>query len=356
MALPSRQTIRDRWNATEPWNDNPTFFEDQQATYERLDKQFNADGRLTPGERRRLRRWRRRATVAGNMARQRAGGPGGGDIGAEPEFDQSAYDLMFNVLKDYGLESLGGRLKELVEGGVIDQASITLALQDSQEWKTRFAGNEALKNAGLPVYPVAQYLATEQAMAQVMKNAGVPQGFYDDPADFAKFIGASVSAAELQERVNAWSDLSRRQDPAITAQLKSMGMSDGDLLAFMMDPKRAAPLIQRKYQTALVGAAARRTGLVADNRYAERLAGMGITEQQAQAGYSLISENLGATQRLGEFYGDRYGQRDFESEVFEGDGDSTRKRKRLASQERAAFSGSSGIQRGSLNQSSTGQY
>ena len=111
-----------------------------------------------------------------------------------------------------------------------------------------------------------------------------------------------------------------------------------------------------KYKTALIGAAARRTGLTANNAYAERLAGMGITEEQAQAGYAVISENLGAVDKLGEIYGLDYSQGDFEAEVFEGDGEATRKRKRLASQERAAFSGSSGVTSGSLSQSTAGQF
>src|SRR5690606_434666 len=105
---------------------------------------------------------------------------------------------------------------------------------------------EKLRAAGLPVLSPAEYLATERSYAQVMKNYGLPKGFYDDPADFAGFIGGSVSASELQERVQSYSDLANREDPAIKAQLRAMGMNDGDLLAFYMDPTRANPLIRKK--------------------------------------------------------------------------------------------------------------
>lgn len=290
-----------------------------------------------------------------------SGGGGGGTPAPGPEseplpvkFNQSAYDLMAGLLQQYGLGSLAGRLRQLISDGITDQASLTLALQDTNEWRQRFSGNEALRQKGLPVLTVAEYLATERSYAQIMKNYGLPQGFYDDPDDFGKFIGNNVSASELQSRVQAYSDLANREDSAITDQLKSMGLGKGDLIAFMMDPERANPLIQRKAKTALVGAAARRVGLDAGN--AERLAELGVTEQQAVAGFAVISENLDDVDRLGEIYGVDYDQGDFEAEIFEGDGKAARKRKRLASQERAAFSGSSGVSRGSLGQSTAGQF
>lgn len=269
---------------------------------------------------------------------------------------QSAYDMMLATLRDYGLQSLASRLSQLVVDGITDQAQLTLELQDSPEWKKRFAGNEALRQKGLPVLSVAEYLAVERSYAQIMKNYGLPGGFYDDPADFADWIGNSVSPNEVQQRVQTYSDLVKRDDPAVKAQLRSMGFSEGDLLAYTMDPKKAQPLIQQKYQTTLIGAAARRAGVATGNDYAQSLADRGVSEQQAIQGFGMISESLGDMERLGDIYGEDYSQRDFEKEVFEQDGASTKKRKRLASQERAAFSGQSGTGRGSLGQDTAGQY
>jgi hypothetical protein len=269
---------------------------------------------------------------------------------------QSAYAYMAQLLNQYGLGSLTGALQNLINGGTLDEASITLALQETPEWKTRFAGNEQLRAAGLPVLSVGEYLATERQYAQIMKNYGLPEGFYDDPSDFAGFMGKSVSANELNQRMTAWSDLAHRQDPAIKEQLRGMGIADGDLTAYMMDPTRAMPLIQQKYQQALVGAAARRNGLNSNNDRTQHLVELGITEQQAIQGYGLIAENLTDSQRTGSIYGEDISQADMEAEVFEQDGAATKKRKRLASRERAAFSGSSGVGQGSLTRGSGGSY
>ncbi|MDP9820484.1 hypothetical protein [Nocardioides massiliensis] len=259
------------------------------------------------------------------------------------DWNQSAYDVMRQMLDQYGLGSLSSVLRKLIERGITDQASVMLELQNTAEWKQRFAGNEMLRQRGLGVLTPAEYLAVERSYAQVLRNYGLPEGFYDDPSDFAGFIGNQVSAAELQQRAQAYSDLANREDSAIKDQLRAMGMGQGDLLAYMMDPNRAAPLIQRKYQTVLLSAAARRQNLGVDEEYAGRLAELGVTEGDAIRGYGSIKAGLHTFQTLGDIYGSTFDQRDYEQEVFEADGQSARKRHGLASQERAAFSGRSGL-------------
>lgn len=272
------------------------------------------------------------------------------------ESQQSAFDILNNMLTQYGLGSLTGTLKNILLSGITDQNQISLQLQSTNEWKTRFAGNEMLRQKGLPVLDVAQYLSVEQSYAQVLKNYGLPAGFYDDPADFAKFIGNSVSANELQQRAQMYADVARREDPALKDQLSAMGLSQGDLLAYMMDPTRATPLIQQKYQTALIGGAARRARITPDTAYAQHLADLGISEQQASQGYGQIASELPGEQRLGQIYNDSIAQSDLESEVFDGNGAVAAKKKRLASQERAAFSGSSGVGQGSLSRNASGSF
>lgn len=267
---------------------------------------------------------------------------------------QSAFDIMENLLQQYGLGSLTGTLKSIILNGITDQNEISIQLQQTDAWKQRFAGNEILRKKGLPELSVNQYLSVEQSYAQVMKNYGLPTGFYDDPTDFAKFIGNSVSANELQQRVQMYADVANREDPAVLKQLQSMGTSKGDLLAFMMDPTRAMPLIQQKYNSTLIGAAARRAGLTPDNTYVNHLAEMGVTEQSAAQGYGQVADEMHTAQLLGNIYHDNISQTELAQDVFENNAAAAQKRKRLASQERAAFSGTSGA--GQLHRSESGSY
>lgn len=275
---------------------------------------------------------------------------GGGLNGAQ----QGAFDQMYALLESYGLTSLAEFLKELILSGTTDAASIQLALQGTDEWKRRFAGNEMLRGNGLGVLSAAEYLSVERSYAQIMRNYGLPSGFYDDPSDFAKFIGNNVSAAELQQRVSAYSDLAMREDPQVVAQLKSMGMAQGDILAYIMDPERAAPVIQQQYKTTLLGAASRRAGYTADNKMLGQLAARGVTEDQASQGFGLVAQTMGDARTLAQVYGEDYTAADLESEVFDNNAGAAKKRKRLASQERAAFGGSAG--NAGISRSTSGSY
>ena len=281
-----------------------------------------------------------------------AGSPGSGGAGGPSAAQQSAWAYMQQILDQYGLGSLGPKVQELIGGGMTDAAQLQIELQNTNEWKVRFAGNEALRAAGLPVLSVGEYLSVERSYSQIMKNYGLPQGFYDDPSDFAKFIGSSVAPRELEQRVSAWSDLANREDPAVKAQLRAMGIADGDLIAFMMDPARAQPLIQKTYQQALLGGAARREGL--DPNGVNRLVEAGITEREAMQGFGTIGDAMPDAERLGNIYNESVSQTDLEDEVFTNSGGS--KRKRLASRERAAFQGTSGVGQGSLSRRDNGSY
>lgn len=285
-------------------------------------------------------------------------GGGGGYVegGFTDTGQQSAFDTLAQLLNQFGLGSLLPMLQSMISDGTTDASSLMLALQGSNEWKNRFAGNEGLKALGLGVLSPSEYLAVERSYQQIMRNYGLPEGFYDDPSDFAQLIGANVSPAELQSRAQMYSDLAGREDEGVMRQLQAMGLSKGDLMAYMMDPTRAMPLIQRQYEKALLGGAALNAGLnspVADKTL-DQLVAMGVTEQQARQGYGAIAEVEGEVPKISAAQGIDFSNADMEKEIFFNNGDAARKRKRLASQERASFSGSAGT--GNLTRNDAGSY
>src|SRR5213075_88659 len=89
-----------------------------------------------------------------------------------------AYLAVNALFKSYGLESLAPKIFDYVKNGYSGD-TISILLQDTKEYKARFAGNEARKKAGLPVLSPADYLATEASYKQIMQQAGLPSGFYD---------------------------------------------------------------------------------------------------------------------------------------------------------------------------------
>lgn len=263
--------------------------------------------------------------------------------------ERDAFLAVNALFKNYGLDSLAGKIFDYVKNGYSPD-TISVLLQDSAEYKQRFVGNEARKKAGLPVLSAAEYLATEAAYRQVMESAGLPKGFYDQNTDFADFIGKNVSPSEVQNRVNLAVQATSLAPPEYREALKQMGIGEGDMVAYWLDDKKALPILTKAAATAQIGAQALQQGLKFDVGYSEALAQRGITAEQASQGYSAIAAELENLNTLGSIYGQQWNQRMSEEAMFQGNARALETKRRLASQERGQFSGSAGAARGGLAQ------
>lgn len=255
--------------------------------------------------------------------------------------NRDAYAAISALFKSYGLESLAGKVYEYVKNGY-SADTVSILLQDTKEYKERFAGNELRRKAGLPVLSAGEYLATEASYRQIMQSAGLPSGFYDQTSDFNNWIGQNVSPSEIQTRVDLATQATVLANPDYKRALNQMGIQDSELTAYFLDQSKALPYIQKAASTAAIGAQALKNNLAFDQTYAESLATSGITGEQAAQGYSQIAQEAQTLGSLANIYGTTFTQREAEKSIFEGEAASTAKKKRLASQERAAFSGASG--------------
>src|SRR5690349_18371644 len=114
--------------------------------------------------------------------------------------ERDAFAAVNALFKNYGLESLASKIYDFVKNGY-SADTISILLQDTKEYKERFAGNELRIKQGLPVLSAGEYLATEASYRQIMSQAGLPSGFYDSPSDFTGWIAGNVSPSEIQQRV-----------------------------------------------------------------------------------------------------------------------------------------------------------
>ena len=261
--------------------------------------------------------------------------------------DRDAYAAITALFSSYGLESLASKVYDYVKNGYSSD-TVSILLQDTKEYKERFAGNEARKKTGLPVLSAGEYLATEASYRQIMQSAGLPAGFYDSPTDFSSWIGQNVSPTEIQSRVDLATQATILANPNYKKALNAMGIADGELTAYFLDQKKSLPFIQKAAATAQIGAAALGQDLTFDQTYAETLATSGITADQANQGYAQIAGEASTMQGLASIYGTTYSQREAEQATFQGNVGATDKRKRLASQERANFGGAAGTASGGL--------
>lgn len=255
--------------------------------------------------------------------------------------DRDAYLAITNLFRGYGLESLAPKIFDYIKNGYSGD-TITILLQDTPEYKQRFSGNEARKTAGLPVLSPAEYLSTEASYRQIMESAGLPSGFYDQPSDFTTWIGKNVSPTEIQSRVDLATQATVLSNPTYRQALNQMGISDGQLTSYFLDPTKALPYLQKSAATAAIGAEALNNGLAFDQGYAAQLASAGISQATAQQGYAQVKQNLGQYQALAGIYGGDYTQRTSEEAAFQGNADAIRRQRELIGKEAGQFSGSAG--------------
>jgi hypothetical protein len=167
-----------------------------------------------------------------------------------------------------------------------------------------------------------------------------------------------MSATELSNRVVTAVQRVQNADPAILQQLTAYyGIGSKDLVAYVLDPSQQFQKIERQVAAGEIGVAAARQGLTAGVTVAEQLASQGITQAEAQKGYSTIADILPTANKLGEIYGgqmDKYGQAEAEQEVFNGLASAQRKRQKLSETEIGTFGSSSSVSKNSFSSSKQG--
>jgi hypothetical protein len=264
---------------------------------------------------------------------------------------QSAYSLLFSEFDRYGLGTLVEPLKKFIEEG-LSPAEFTIRLRETDAYKKRFAANAQRVAKGLRALSEAEYIGTEDQYQDVMRRYGMPESYYAKgdlgvQSGFEKFLAGDVSAVELEDRIQTAQNRVVNSNPEVAKALKEFypGISNGDILAYVLDPANAIEQIKRKVTAAEIGGAAIQSGLKTGMTRAEELAAAGITKAQAQQGFQTVAEVAPRGGVLADIYRqDPYTQTTAEQEVFglAGSVDAARQRKKLTQLETAAFSGSAG--------------
>lgn len=278
---------------------------------------------------------------------------------------QSAYDILLAEFSQYGLSSLVEPLKNLIVSGP-SAAELTLALRATDAYQKRFAANAERIKKGLSALNEATYIGLEDKYQSVMRNYGLPASYYSKDTmgrqeGFEKLIANDVSATELEERVLTAQNRVLNAPAEVTTALKKFypDITNGDILAYTLDPEKGLSEIKRKVTAAEIGGAALSQGLETGVARAEELAKYGVTAATARQGYQTAAPMIQRGRQLADFYQESpYTQATAEEELFglAGAAEAGAKRKRLSSLEQASFTGRSGLTGGALSRERAGQY
>lgn len=212
--------------------------------------------------------------------------------------NETATTILTNTLKFYGLNEpeLINEIRAALANRTITGASsvdeIGIQLRESPAFQRRFAANEARRAAGKPVYSVTQTLLLESQYRKNLRDSGMPAGFYDDPTSLQNFLINDISPDEILSRVTQGYQAVRNADPTVINELKTLyNLDDGSIAAFFVDPTKAQDNILRAARAAEIGAQARKqAGIGLTAQTAEELVRQGVTEAEAQTGFTTYKQ------------------------------------------------------------------
>jgi LysM repeat protein len=278
------------------------------------------------------------------------------------------------LLSSYGIGDLSTAITDAVIKGYSSD-TIELMMQDPKgtdplavAFQTRFPANKARLAAGKAVLSPAEYLAAERSYSQVLQSYGVASLATREKMN--AFITNDISAAEVSDRVGIAVNRVRNADSATKEALALYYpmLNQADIVGAVLDPAEGLPALQRKVQIAEIGGAALAQGLKTVDSAGkltginikmgqEALASLGITKEQARAGFQQVAEVTPRAEFLSSIStGEDYTQLQAEQEAFQGLASAKRARLSLTEQEKARFGGASGVSKASLNQATRGAF
>jgi len=284
------------------------------------------------------------------------------------------------LLGSYGIGDLGDAITKAIINGYSPD-TIQLIMQDPNSndplavaFQKRFPANKVLAGQGKAVLSAGEYLAAEKRYTEIMQSYGVAG--LATRATLSDFIGNSISATEVSDRVGLAVDRVQNADSATKKMLATYYpmLNTNDIVTAMLNPKEGLPALQRKVQIAEIGGAALSQGLntsinsmsMKSALYsnvqsgalgAQQLAEFGVTKDQARAGYQQVAEITPRAEFLSSISGgEDYTRLEAEQEAFLGLASAKRARENLVKQEQGRFAGSSGLTKNSLSSSTKGQY
>ena len=278
---------------------------------------------------------------------------------------QSAYDILYNEFSAYGLGGLVEDIKYLLQSDV-SPSQFSLELKNTKSYQDRFKANENRIKAGLRALSPAEYISLEDQYQEIMRNYGLPASYYTKDTTgkqvgFEKFIAGDVSALELEDRIATAQKRVINANPEVSAALKQFypDITNGDILAYTLDPAQGLEGIKRKVTAAEIGGAALQSGLTANLARAEELGRYGVDKAAAEKGFTTIGAGLQRGSQLASIYGENpYTQTTAEQEIFNVPGaeEARKARQKITGLERATFGGQTGITAGALARDRAGAY
>lgn len=227
--------------------------------------------------------------------------PGGGNTVTNDL--QAAKDrILAATLANYGLEGIDKVIAQIrADFPEIDQNDLLTLLKTDPKYNSlyvkRFAGNAKRIAAGIEPLSDSDYLTAEKEYEKIFTAYDTPSLKNRDY--YATLIANRMDAEDVSKRLDMGYQVYKGNPNIKNAFNQFYGtVTDGDVVAAMLDPATQIPLLQKKITVAEIGGAALQQNLSTSLVSAQELEGYGVTGAEAQAGYSAIAQTMTPYEKL----------------------------------------------------------
>lgn len=245
----------------------------------------------------------------GTVSSVTTGTPTGGGNDAPAGDQVDARNTIKRVLDTFGL----GSLSDFVYGGyakkefrVDNTDALLFYIREQDAYKERFAANAQRKAKGLSELDPASYIGLENQYEQIMRAYNMPAGFFDQKSDFTGLIAENKSPSEVNDAIALGFARIDQATPEARQKFQEYypeaGFTRESLAAWFIDPSKAALILERQANAALIGARAKEQGgMMLGRLTAEELVARGYTNEEANRAFMDYSSNAGLyNEMLGE--------------------------------------------------------
>lgn len=203
--------------------------------------------------------------------------------------------LTSDTLDTFGLGQLGPLVEDFIrQGHTQDELNLTLYDPSTPIGKVvdqTYPEIQKLLKSGQPPISVQDASNFHAATKQLVRQYGLPTGFFDTDAEISDIAGQGVSLSELNQRIQqGYVAVASAPQEVKDALLQYDGIDQGHLAAYFLDPTKSLPLLQQTIATAQIGGAATRTGFgQIDKATADQLQAEGVSDTQAQSGFQQLA-------------------------------------------------------------------
>ena len=213
---------------------------------------------------------------------------------AEKTYSEDSRITIKALLAKYKIPGLFDTIWGAYTGDTLDftnEDAVTLYIRETPEYKKRFAGNEARRAKGLPDLSIATYIGMEDSYRNTLKSNGMPANMYNEE-NMAELIGGDVDVKEFNDRISYARDVMMDSPAGVRAQMSELyGITEGQMLAYFVDPERTAPILKEQARGARIGNIAKENARIQlTGAEATDLAKRGITDAKAQTAFTNISD------------------------------------------------------------------